>query len=191
MQRRKLFRFLMFLNVLVVISLACAVTNMVDTAREVGKGIETVQGIATQIDESGLKETGQALATQIDESGIKETAQAAATKIDESGAAETAKAALTEVVVEPDELPEDVPLMDGYFALVGTDTDITYSINEEYQAVIDFYRSQMPALGWTETKVEINDSISYLSYEKAGRSADFILTELPFLGTIQVVISLK
>jgi hypothetical protein len=175
MQRRKLFRFLMLLNILVVVSLACAVTNTVNTARQIGEGIETVQGIATQIDESG----------------IKETAQAAATEIIESGAVETAQAALTEVVVKPDDLPEDVPLMDGYFALVGTDTDITYSINEEYQSVIDFYRTQMPALGWTETKAEISDSISNLSYEKNGRTADFILTEVPILGTIQVVIGLK
>ena len=63
-----------------------------------------------------------------------------------SGAVETAKVAMTEVAIEPGEIPEDVPLMDGYFALLGTDSEITYSINTEFQAVVDFYESQMPAL---------------------------------------------
>jgi hypothetical protein len=175
MQRKNLLRLLLLVNILVIVSLSCALTDAFDTAEDLKEGVETMQSIVTEIDESGIKETGQAIATQVDESGIKETAQAA----------------ITDVAVEPGEIPDDIPVMEGNTNLLASGNEITYSISEDFQVVVDYYKSQMPALGWTEAEPanQLGDNIAELSYQKGDRNVDIIITDIIIM--VQVVISQK
>ncbi len=194
MNRQNTYRFLLVISLIVVVSLACGLTESVDRVREGQKAVQTLQGVATQIDESGIVETGQAIATQVDESGIKETVGAVATEVDESGAKETLQAFATEIVVEPGELPPDIPIMEGEKdAFVGSDQAVSYFISAEFDDVLNFYQNQMPANGWTqvETKTTITDITATLQYKKGDRQMDIVLSKVPFLGQVSVIITMQ
>ena len=210
MKRQRFYRSFIGIGVLVIVSLACGLTEAVDRVREGQQAIETIQGVATQFDESGMLETGQAVATKIDESGLQETAQAVATDIDESGLQETAQAVVTEIdesgvketaqafateiVVEPGDVPPDIPIMDGEKeAFVGSDQVISYFIKAEFQDVLNYYQAEMPARGWTQVDAGtiVTDTTATLQYEKDGRRVDIILGEVPFVGQVTVVINMQ
>jgi hypothetical protein len=194
MNQNKTYRMILVASMIVVISLACGLTNTADNLREGAKAIETLQGIATEIDESGIVSTGQAIATEIDESGIPETAQAVATDIGELGIPETAQVFATQIVVEPGEVPPDVPIMEGEkTAFFGSDQAITYTIGAEFQDVLDYYERELTALGWSKVVAgsTIGDSLASLKYEKSGRTINLVITELPFIGQVTVAITFE
>lgn len=108
MRARVIYRYVWFISVLVMFSMACGlVTQAGDLkttadamATQVQDGISllgTGQALATDFSESGVKETVQAAATGISESGVKETVQAVATGISESGAKQTVEALATQL----------------------------------------------------------------------------------------------
>lgn len=194
MRRQNQFRILWGISLIVVMSIACGLTGAVDRIREGQQAVATIQGIVTQIDESGIISTGQAIATEIDESGLSETAMAAVTEIAESGISETAQAFATEIVIDPGDVPPDIPIMDGdKSAFVGTEQNITYTIDMEFQQVLDYYQREMPARGWSEVEGSsvISDNFATLQYTKPGKQADISITEIPILGQVTVLISIQ
>ena len=193
MDRQKTYRFLLMISLLVIVSLACALTSTIDRIREGQQAVETIQGIATEFDESGIISTGEALATEIDESGLQETALAVATDIGESGIPETAQAFATDIVIDPGDVPADIPIFEGEKeAFVGSDQVISYFVKAEFQDVLNYYQSEMPARGWTavDTGTVVTDSTANLIFKKDGREVTIVIGEVPFVGQVTVVISL-
>jgi hypothetical protein len=163
---------------LVIASLACGLSGTLDRLNEGKEAIETIQGVATQIGESGLPETVQAVGTQIEESGVPETMQAFA----------------TEIVVEPGEVPPDIPVMEGEKnAFFGSEETITYTIDAGFQDVLDYYQREMPARGWTkiEGSSVVTEALATLQYEKPDRKATVVLTEIPFVNQVTVAINIQ
>ena len=194
MNRQSIYKFLLGVTLLLAVGLACSLTDSIDQLREGKEAIETVQGIATQIDESGLVETGQAMATKVDESGLSETAQALVTEVDESGIAETVQAMATELVVQPGDVPADVPIWEGNkTAFVGSDQVISYSTNDSFQELLNFYEREMIARGWTKIQLGtvISDTSADLHYEKDGRKVNVIIQKLPIVNMVSVVINFE
>ena len=193
MKRQKTYRFLWAISLLIVVSLACVLTDTVDRIREGQQAVETIQGIATEFDESGIISTGQAFATEIDESGLQETAMAVATEIGDAGIPETAQSFATEIVVDPADIPPDIPIFEGEKeAFVGSDQVISYFVTAEFQDVLNYYQNEMPARGWikVETGTVVTDTTANLIFEKDGRTVTIILGEVPFVGKVTVVINL-
>ena len=187
-------RIICWLSLLVIVSLACGLTDTAERLQEGAQAVETIQGIVTQIDETGIRETVQAVGTDFGESGIPETAQAVTTELAEKGFQETAQAFATDIVIQPGEVPPDIPIMEGEkSAFVGQENTITYTIDEEFKHVLDFYQSEMPARGWT--KVEgasvISDRFASLQFTKSGQRVDVILTAIPILEQVTVLITMQ
>ncbi len=177
MKRSNIYKIVWVVSILAVVSLACALTGAIDDLREGQKAIETVQGIATQIDESGIGETAQAMVTQIDESGIKQTVQGA----------------ITEIAVAPGEIPDDIPIMEGNQALVSAADVISYMMpDKEFQEVVDYYKNEMPAKGWVKLDSgSESDNLTTLEYEKDGRKVSIVITKVPVLNQVTVLISIQ
>jgi hypothetical protein len=193
MDRQINYRFLLGISLFVIVNLACMLSNLVDNVRQGQEAIETIQGIATEFDESGVIATGEAIATQFDESGLQDTAQAIVTEISESGIQETAQSFATEIVVQPEDVPADIPIMDGEKdAFVGSDQVISYFISASFEDVKTFYETEMPANGWTkvESGTIVTDTTATLVYEKGGQEVMIVLGEVPFVGNVTVVINL-
>jgi hypothetical protein len=194
MNRQRTFQYILGISLFVFASLACGLTGTIDRVREGQQAVQTLQGVATEIGESGVVETGQAIATQVDESGIKETAGALATEVGESGAKETVQAFATEIVVEPGELPPDIPIMDGEKeGFIGSEQAVSYFVKAEFEDVLNFYQSQMPANGWTEVETEttITDNTATFRYQKGDRQVDIVLAKVPFLGQVSVIMNIQ
>lgn len=193
MNWQKTYRILWGISLLVIVSLACGLTNTIDRIREGQQAVETMQGIATDFDESGIISTGQAIATDIDESGLQETAVAVATDIGESGIPETAQAFATDIVVQPEDVPADIPIFEGdKEAFVGSEQVISYFVKAEFQAVLNYYQNEMPARGWrkVDTGTIVTDTTATLIFEKDGREVTIVIGEIPFVGQVTVVINL-
>ena len=163
---------------LALLSLACVLTSTIDRIRQGKRAIETAQGVATRIDAQSFKKTAGAAATQAGDSGFSKTAQAVA----------------TEMAVEPGDVPPDIPILPGEkFAFVGSEQVISYAVEVDFQTALDFYQVTMPAKGWVMAEVGtvIGERSADLHYEKPGRKVGIAITQVPFVGQVSVVISMK
>ena len=208
MDRKKFFRILLGITVLVGASLACRTFT---SARQDVEDIQsTAQAMGTAVgDGQDLLETGQALATQVDESGLKETVAAAATQLAESGLLETARAAATEYGPDVKETlqaiatdfpdsqsppPAGIPLMDGersnYYA---SDQFVSYTIKQDFQIVLDFYEREMPDNGWVrqENGSTIFAQTATVVFQKDGRTAFVAIMVEPVTDQIAVVVTIQ
>lgn len=169
---------------LLAATLACStITDLVERGRSAQS---TVEAFATE--GNALAATAEALATDLDAGNLEATAQALATKLAGSGLSATAEALASEQAVElptlpplatddsfgPGEAPADIPLMDGERELFfGSEDVISYFIQADYAAVLEFYKQGMPDDGWrfvSDQSVE-SDGAAVLVYEKTDRSA--------------------
>jgi hypothetical protein len=197
MSNQLFFRLVLLICLLVAASLGCQlVDNIRDGVRMIGTGraiATNIGGLATQLMPAGIGETAMAFVTDVDTSGVLETAQAAITeKAPVIG--ETMQAVSTEVYTSPENAPEDIPVMDGELsAFIGSPKSVSYFINAELQDVADFYKREMPVKGWQESSTNSipTENIIELEYEKEGRKAKIILTQIPFVGQTTVVISIE
>jgi hypothetical protein len=185
---------------------------MLETARafvtsEGSSLLQTAQAVATQ--NPGLLETAKAFATEglpelqdtlesaaTEHPELAETLRAAAT--DQPGLLETLGAMATRYAeggANTGEVPEDIPLVDRSTLkdLYVADVLITYSTSLDYATVLDFYKEQMPAKGWTasETGTFETGSTAMLSYEKPDRTANLILTGDVTNNQVSVVIQIS
>ncbi len=204
MQSKAVFRPFLLISVLLIFSMACGLVSQVGElkstadalATQAASGIEllgTGQAIATDIGESGIKETLQAIATDVDESGVKETVQAAATKFDESGMKETVQAKVTELPSLSGEKPQDIPLVTEVEDVIASANLVSYFTSQPFQVVVDFYEREMLVNGWTKIAAESNvvEHLATLNYQKDGRKATVIITEIPVINQTTVVISIQ
>ena len=197
MRSKLLFRMLLLISLLVGASLGCQLVNNVREGVQMvgtGQAIATDFGeFATQFIPSGIEETAQAIATEVEQSGFLETAQSAITEQVPS-LGETVQAVATEVYTSPEDAPADIPVMDlELSAFIGSPQSVSYFVNAELQDVVDFYKREMPAKGWTEssTNPSSDENIIELEYEKEGRKANIVITQIPFVGQTTVVISIE
>ncbi|MBN1148106.1 MAG: hypothetical protein JXA78_12680 [Anaerolineales bacterium] len=205
MRGRKVLRYFALLSLLAMLGLGCGLvsefTGMKATAQTVGTAVEggrellgTGQALATQVQESGAKQTVQAAATKVGESGVKETVQSAATQIDASGAVETVQAKATEFIISEQDVPADIPVMQGEKStFVGSPQAISYFVNADFLAVLGFYQQEMPARGWSKIDygTTITDSTAELFYEKDGRKATVVIALVPVMNQVAVVITIE
>lgn len=205
MRRRTIYRFIWVVSLLVVFSLGCGLVTQIkglkSTAEVAGTAVEsgrelldTVQAIATQVDVSGVKVTLLAAATEVGESGFKETLQAISTQVEDSDFRETVQAAATQIFIPPEDIPEDIPVMDGEKnAFVGSSQAISYFIDADVGLVLEFYQREMPARGWSKIDygTMVTDVSAELHYEKEDRKATVVISEVPVLGQVTVVITIE
>jgi hypothetical protein len=129
------------------------------------EGLATAQAIQTQ---------AEGLATQVEESGILETAQAAASQMATTGALETAQPAGTQVGGGGlDQVPDDIPIYSenaGVQIIAGV---ISYQAHADLATVIEFYKTEMPNNGWELTQ----DLGQIFIYTKGDRTATFTLQD--------------
>lgn len=192
MQNKK-FQLIWIVSVLVATTLACSflsgitqnVSGVKDTAQAVvtqAQGFVTqAQGLATEAEESGILKTAQAFATQ--EGGkLAGTVVAMATEAEQSGFLETAQVFATEGF-SMGETPTDIPVMDPEQArdFFGSKDVVSYTTENEFQSVLDFYKTQMPENGWNEIPDESSESenVAVLKFEKSDRTATVTLTVNP------------
>jgi len=181
--RSKLFyRWLLFVSLLIAVTMGCGLINNIREGVElVGTGqaiVTDIEALTTGIIPGGIEETAQALITEIDPGSLVETAGAAITEIDPG-------LITTEIYTSPEEGPEDIPVMEGDLgAFVGTPQSVSYTVDAEFSAVLDFYKREMPNNGWQEDTSEgsSSDNLAELIYTKVNRKASVTITEIPFIG---------
>jgi hypothetical protein len=159
---------------------------------EQAPGLEqTIQAFATDQGPS-LQQTIQAFATQ-QGPGLEKTVQAFLTQ-DVPGLAETVQAVATQSGPTTGQAPQDVPLVEGdKTSLVTSETFVTYFTSMDFNAVLSFYKSQMPANGWTKVDKESvqNENSAVLVYDKPDRKATVTLGVNPTNNSTVVVITVS
>ncbi|HSQ27633.1 MAG TPA: hypothetical protein VLM80_10965 [Anaerolineales bacterium] len=205
MKKKAMVVFLFSISVFALIALSCNVVSSAGELKETGEALATSvesgreilgtgQAIVTQIDESGIKETMQAVATDIGESGVKETVQSFATEVGESGIKETAQAVVTDLPSLSGEKPADIPVLgDGVNDLIASQDFVSYFSVGTFQEVVDFYTLEMPVNGWSKIdrdSTEI-DGLATFVYEKDGRRATVIITQIPIINQVTVAITIE
>lgn len=197
MNRKLLFRIVLLIVLLTSASLGCQLVNNIKNgvnAVSTGRAVVTQVGeLATQIIPAGIDETAQAVATKFEESGIVETAQSAITEqIPEIK--DTVQAISTEVYTSPEGAPEDIPIMEGErSAFVGTSQSVTYTINADFKDVVAFYKQQMPVNNWQQSGSgnSSSENLDQSKWEKGGREANVLITQIPFVGQTIVTITIE
>ena len=161
----------------------------------VGEGFaETIQAVGTQVAGEGFIETAQAVATQVEDSGLAQTAQALVTQqvpglmatamsvatIQGPGAIQTVQAYVTEIA-QATPAP-DIPVVDGDKDLFfQSGSLVSYLTSLPFNQVLDFYKTQMPAYGWTKLDQDWfeSDAAATLKYTKDNRTAAVSLGRSP------------
>lgn len=156
-----------------------------------GEGfIETAQAVATQVQDSGLAKTALALVTQ-EVPGLMATAMSVAT-MQGPGALETVQAYVTEIA-QTTPAP-DIPVVDGdkdlYFQ---SGSLVSYLTSLPFHQVLEFYKTQMPAYGWTKLDQDWFESnaAANLTYEKDNRITSVSLGNSPGSDQTLVLIMIK
>lgn len=205
MKKKTMMVFLFSISVLALIALSCNIVSRAGELKATGESLATSvesgreilgtgQAIVTQIDESGIKETMQAVATDIGESGVQETVQAFATEVVESGIQETAQAVVTDLPSLSGEKPADIPVLgDGVNDLIASQDFVSYFSVGTFQEVVDFYTIEMPVNGWSKIERDSTeiDGLATFVYEKNGRRAMVIITQIPFINQVTVAITIE
>ncbi len=155
---------------------------------------ETAQALATQFAESGFQETVKALPTQYADRGLQETVQAYATEFGDSNILQTAQAVTTQFSLSPENVPQDIPLLEGEKnAFIASPQIVSYFIEATFEEALSFYQREMPAHGWIvkdEGTVVTEDSAD-LYYENNDRKAKVVINVLPYLDQTSIIISLE
>jgi hypothetical protein len=78
-------------------------------------------------------------------------------------------------------------------AYVGSAQAVSYFIGAGFDTVLDFYRREMENQGWSKTDygTALTETYAELHYEKDGRKAVVVITEVPFVNRTTVVITLE
>ena len=195
-------RVALVLAVLLTSTLACRLVSEIgetkatveSAATEAKDGLNiigTARALVTEVGSSEMIQTAQALATEVGESGVLQTAIAVATQ-EGPNAMETAKAAMTQIAGSMDEPPPDIPIVGGETGnFLGTEFMVSYITPLSLQEVLEFYKNQMPAMGWTfldQATLE-TENMAALNYEKPERAAAITLNVNPLdEGTIVLIL---
>ena len=161
--------------------MSTAAANLQQTAAVVAPTVQaqagdlqkTAETLATQnpVDLQGAQQTAQALLPTIEAQSpeLRATVEALATQLPSGGAGalETMQA-LTGGVA----MPEGIPMAEPANVLVNTPTHITYTTTQLPANVIELYKREMAAAGWSEASdsTSSNDA-AQLHFELGGRSA--------------------
>ena len=173
---------------LVTFSLGCQIVSTIGGVKS------NANAVATEI--GGGREiigTGEAFVTDIAGSGAVETAQAFVTQ-EIPSLKETAQAIATRALATPSDVPEDIPIMEGEKnAFVGSARGISYIMDTDFQVVLGFYQSEMPARGWAEIEygTVVADNQAELHFEKGGRKVIVVIAKIPFTSKTMVVITIE
>jgi hypothetical protein len=185
--RKKYFRYL-FILILLAATLACSVTQRIQQVTEVKATVESIATVAKDLitESAPLIETVQAVATE--NPNVIETVQAIATE--NPNVVETVEGIATEGFSLGNK-PDDIPVVDESTVsnFITTDTTIVYSTSLDFQSVVDFYKSQMPANGWAEDNsmtFEIQGT-STLGYTKDNNSAMVVIYKDPSSANLTYV----
>jgi len=150
----------------------------------------TIQALATQADESGLLATAQAFATA-QGPGLVQTALAVATQ-QGPGILSTAQTYITQLA--PGNAPADIPVIEGNKEMFfQSNALVSYVIGQPIAEVVEFYKDQMPANGWTKLEREWLESpaAANLVFEKPDRRASVVLTVSSGGGDTIVLVTIE
>ncbi len=192
MQNKK-YQFIWIIFVLIAASLACnfitGLNQDIGGAKDTAQSIVTqaqalatqAQGLATAAEQSGVLKTAQAFTTQAGGS-VAGTVEALVTEAEQGGFLETAQAFATDGF-SMGETPADIPVMDQQQAreFFGSKDLVSYLTDNDFQSVLDFYKTQMPQNGWSAVSegTRESDNAAVLKFEKSGRTATVTLAVNP------------
>ncbi len=168
MRNQKIFRYILFITLLVAASLSCkTVTKPFEKISGIATDIEDMMGIATEIDVEGL-------ATDIDIGGMETELAPMITEV---------QGIITDMPDLTGEKPTDVPIIEGGEEIMSSKGLITISTDKELREVVDFYESQMPANGWAKVDGKVEEDSAELVFQKEARKATISIDSIPFIGT--------
>lgn len=150
--QRKNFSRLMVLVAVLSLAIVACTCGALPDMGQVAAGLSTVESAATQVG------TVKAVATQFPVS------------TQPGGGVTVGKA------------PEDVPVFTPNQQFFGSKEVVSYFTNADYKTVLDFYKKEMPAKGWTQIKSAANvetDNAAVLYYEKGANKATLTLSFVP------------
>lgn len=164
------------------------VTEAIELVTEGAPFLETAQALGTEIPE--LKDTAEAFIT--DNPEVIGTVQAFGTDIPELK--DTAEAIITEGIDEG-EAPDDIPVVDEATItnFYGSDALVSYTTSQDYQSVVDFYKSEMPANGWeadSSMTFELKQTAT-LTWNQVDQKAIVVITVNPLDNTVFVAITIQ
>jgi len=178
---------------LLLISLACSTLSGLeqDAGNVKGTALSVVTD-AVELATEGvpLVETAEAFATEVP--GLKDTVEAVVT--DNPEIVETVEAIATEGL-DMGEAPDDIPVVDESTItnFYGSDALVSYITSQDFQTVVDFYKSEMPANGWeadSSMTFEIKNTAT-LTWNQVDRQAIVIITVNPADNTTLVAITIQ
>lgn len=198
-------RFIGLLIIMVLTALGCSTVtgiaedavNVKNTAQsaatQVGALVTNASGFATTVGESGILKTAEAFATE-QGPALQQTAQAFGTQVAGSGLLETAQVAATQGL-DLGNAPDDIPVVpeDQVSNFFGSVDLVTYNTSMDIEAMIDFYKTEMIAEGWTALP-EMTDEAArpaVLFFTKPERTARVTLTRNPLDETTIVFILIE
>ena len=167
------------LLLVLLFSLACSsLTGISNRANEVKETAESVVTDAVSLATEGtpLVETAVAVITENPE--IVQTIEAIATEGLDMGTA-----------------PADIPVVDKSTIqnFYGSDTIVSYTTSQDFQTVVEFYKTEMPANGW-ETDPSMTFEVkntATLTWNQVGRQAIVIITVNPVDNSTVVAITIQ
>ncbi|MBI3241068.1 MAG: hypothetical protein HYZ49_02090 [Chloroflexi bacterium] len=170
--KRNTFRIGWVVALLSIATLACT-CGLISGLTQAGEGLQTVQAAATELATSGALETVQALATEAENGGFQKTAEALSTQASGGGA------------------PDDIPVLENTQGFFGSADVVSYLTSDEYNSVLEFYKTEMAANGWaedgTQTSVETTDA-AVLYYTKDDRKTIVTISAAAGQTSVQVLI---
>jgi hypothetical protein len=187
MRGKNFFRIVLLITLLAAVSLSCQlVTEIRETIGLVNTGqafVTKVEGFATEFIPPGMGETMQAVGPTIQ--AIAPTIQAVQP---------TMQAFMTEMPKPDGEAPPDIPLMEGErSAFMASSSNVSYMVDADQQAVVDFYKREMPNNGWrlVDSGAAQMPNSTELNFEKDNRKAKVLIMEMPFMGKTNVIITIE
>ena len=211
--RSNLFRTAWGLSLLVAAALGCNLINVIPedlrdaagtaqaVATQIGtqseslatafqEGLGTAQAIATQEGPS-LLATGQAALTEATQSGVRQPTQAKITE--EAANALATLRALGTQGLSPDNVPEDIPIIEDPepVDLFTTSSTVSYTTSLSLQEALEFYKQEMIAHGWTYISNGSLETanLAVLWYETSDQDASVTLNASSPGGETLVLIS--
>jgi len=161
--------------------------------------------LATQVEESGLLKTAAAYATDAESGGLLLTAQAIGTEAATNGDLATIEALGTALqspagtgtpeaggteVGTTNGVPDDIPIFAENAQLQSFGNIITYQAKGDLPTLTDFYQTELPKNGWTQSQDPIlSSAASILTYKKDNRTATFNMIDSQGAVTIAIQIT--
>jgi len=185
---RKVLCYLCVVSLFLTLNLGCQLFSTLGGLKSTAESVATVVNTGRE-----FLGTGEAFVTEVVGSGAVETAKAFVTQ-EVPILKETAQAIATDVFATPSDVPEDIPIMEGKkSAFVGSARAISYIVERDFLAVLDFYQEEMPAKGWTKVEygTVTTDTQAELHFEKGERSVIIIIAQVPFTAKTMVVVTIE